>query len=288
MKKFFEKHDLVKIAFGMILVCLILTWVVPSVSFSTGEGVIGDYNRIGIFNFYTYGLLGMYYFTVLVTLIFVIGAFYQFLSKLDAYQKLTDKIANKIEGKEILFSLIISFVIASLASIINEQIILLAFIPFIITICNKVKMDKISVFATTFGSVLVGIIGSTISTKVVGINSNYLQLAITDNLLLKIIFFGIAFIVYSLLNVLYMKKSITTNKEKKTIIGFYVALVDIAALCFLAFYKFSHHMIYFYILLSLTVVGLIAYIVYVLKFSKNKKSSKKATKKAKVENKVKN
>ena len=280
MKKFFEKHDLVKLALGMILICLILSWVVPNVDFTTGKAVIGEeYARIGLFNFFTYGLLGMYYFTVLVTYIFVVGAFYQFLSKLGAYQKLTDKIANKVKGKEILFSLITSFIIASLASIINEQIILFAFIPFIITICSKANMGKMVSFITTFGAVLVGVIGSTISTKITGMNVNYLYLEYTDSLLAKIIVFVVAFLVYSLLNVIYMKKNIKDNSEKKTIIGFYLTIVDVIALCLLAFYKFSHHMIYFYVLLGLTVVGLIAYILYVIKFSKNKKTNKKKAKK---------
>lgn len=279
MKKFFEKHDLVKLTLGMILICLILSWIVPSVSFDTGEAVVGDINRIGIFNFFTYGFLGMYYFTVLVAFVFVVGVFYQFLSKLGAYQKLTDKLAKKIKGKEILFSLIISFVFAALASIINEQMVLFAFIPFIITVCSKANMSKMISFITTFGAVLVGVIGSTISTKITGMNVNYLSLEFTDSLLVKIIFFGLAYLIYSLLSVLYMKKNIKNNSEKKSIIAFYVTLIDIAALCFFAFYKFSHHMIYFYCLLGLSIVGLIAYIVFALKSNKNKKFVKKNSKK---------
>lgn len=282
MKKFLEKHDLVKLSISMILICLILSWVVKPISFgSTGEMVVDEMKRIGIFNFFTYGLLGMYYFTVMVTFIFVVGAFYQFLSKIGAYQKLTDKIASKIKGKEILFSLIVSFILAALSSILNEQVVLFAFIPFIITLCNKANMNKMISFVTTFGAVLVGVIGSTISTKVVGINVNYFSTKFTDSLLLNIIFFGIAYLVYSLLQVLYMKKNIKDNKEKKTIIGFYATIIDIAALCFLAFYKFSHHMIYFYVLLGLSVLALIAYIVYTLKFAKNKKSVKKTKKSSK-------
>ena len=37
MKKFFEKHDLVKIIFGMILLTAVLTWIIPKSDFSTGE-----------------------------------------------------------------------------------------------------------------------------------------------------------------------------------------------------------------------------------------------------------
>ena len=136
---------------------------------------------------YRIWLWGLGFFTVLVTFLFVVGGFYQFLSKLGAYQRLTDSIAKKINGKEILFSLIISFIFAALASMVNEYIILIAFMPFIITICTKAKMDKISTFVTTFGSLLVGMLGSTISAKIAGMNVQYFGAQFTDNLLEKIL-----------------------------------------------------------------------------------------------------
>ena len=99
MKKFFEKHDLVKISLIMILVTVLLSWVIKQGSFdAVGSFVLNkDYTRIGIFDFVSYGFSGLYYFTAFVSFFFVLGAFYQFLSKLGAYQKLTDKIAAKIK-----------------------------------------------------------------------------------------------------------------------------------------------------------------------------------------------
>ena len=282
MKKFFEKHDLVKIALIMILLTVVLSWIIPQGYFNAGELVKGEITRVGMFDMVTYGLLGMYYFTVLVAFLFVLGAFYQFLSSLGAYQKLTDKIAAKIKGKEILFSLIISFVFAGLASIVNEYLVLVAFMPFIITICNKLKMDKISSFVTTFGAMLVGILGSTISAKVAGMNVQYLQTAYNTNLLEKILLFALAFIIYSLFNILYLKKTLKDNKEMKTFIWFFIALVDIGLLVLFFIIK----RIVFYILLGVTVLGIILYIAYELKLfnkiikkkdsnKKNKKDSKK-------------
>ena len=80
MKKFFEKHDLVKIALIMIVLSLVLTWIIPQGYFNGAELVSNEITRIGTFDLFTYGLLGMYYFTVLVTFLFVVGGFYQFLS----------------------------------------------------------------------------------------------------------------------------------------------------------------------------------------------------------------
>ena len=217
MKKFFEKHDLVKIALCMIIFTLLLTWIIPQGYFNAGELTKGEITRIGLFDFVTYGLLGMYYFTVLVTFLFVTGAFYQFLSKLEAYQKLTDKISKRWKGKEILFSLIVSFLFAALASMLNEYLVLVAFMPFVITICSKLNMNKISSFVMTFGAMLVGILGSTISAKVMGMNVQYLSQSYTTHLLEKIILFVLAFAIYSLFNVRYLlnSKKDKTSKEKK-------------------------------------------------------------------------
>lgn len=215
MKKFFEKYDLIKIAFGMILLSLLLTWIIPQGYFNGSELVNNGITRMGIFDFVTYGLLGMYYFTVLITFIFVLGAFYQYLSKLDSYQKLTDKIAKKIKGKEIFFSLVVSFIFAGLASIINEYLVLIAFMPFIITILSKAKFDKISAFAATFGAMLVGLLGSTINTKIAGMNVQYFGLKYTDNLLEKILIFAIAFILFSVLNIIQIRKNFKNNTSKK-------------------------------------------------------------------------
>ena len=219
MKKFFEKHDLVKITIGMILLTVLLTWIVKQGYFN-GELSVGEITRVGIFDLGTYGLLGMYYFTVLVTFIFVLGAFYQFLSKLGAYQKLTDKISNRWKGKEIIYSLIVSFLFAALASIVNEYLVLVAFMPFVITVLSKMKVDKIGCFVSTFGAMLVGILGSTISPKIAGMNVQYFSIKYTTNLLEKIILFLVAFIIYSLFNVLHLRKTLgktTKNgKAKKT------------------------------------------------------------------------
>ena len=103
MKKEVKKFDLVKISGAMVLLTVLLTWIIPQGTFSGTEMQIGEITRIGIFDFFTYGLLGMYYFTVLVTFIFVLGGFYQVLSRIGGYQALITKLAKIFKKKEILF-----------------------------------------------------------------------------------------------------------------------------------------------------------------------------------------
>lgn len=214
MKKFAEKHDLVKIAGIMVLISVLLTWVIPQGYFSGAELTSNDITRVGIFDFFTYGLLGMYYFTVLVTFLFVLGGFYQVLSKTAGYQKLTANMANTFKGKEILFTLVVSFIIAAISAVTNEYILLIAVVPFFITIMRKMGLDKITAFVTTFGSILVGALGTVYSTKIVGVNVQYLSVEYSTLLWAKLLVFGLTYVVFNIFTVLRLVKYKPTKDEE--------------------------------------------------------------------------
>ena len=143
MKKFWEKHDLIKVSGLMVLLSVILTWIIPQGYFYSGSIQVGEITRVGIFDFFNYGLLGMYYFTVLVTFLFVLGAFYQVLAKCSGYQKLTDSLAKTFSGKEYLFVLLVLFIISAITAVTNEYFVMLSVAPFFITILRKMGLDKI-------------------------------------------------------------------------------------------------------------------------------------------------
>lgn len=206
--KAYGKHNLVKVAGIMVLITVLLTWIIPQGYYSNGAISAGDITRVGLFDFFTYGLLGMYYFTVLVTFVFVLGGFYQVLSKIDAYQKLTDKIAKTFKRKEILFVILVSFIIAAITSITNEYIVVLVSVPFFITILRKIGLDKFAGFATTFGAILVGVIGSIYSSKVAGMNIQALGTENGTYIWVRVIIFAIAYIAFTVFNVLHIKKTL--------------------------------------------------------------------------------
>lgn len=214
MKKFFEKHDLVKIAGIMVILTVLLTWIIPQGTWQGTELAVGEITRVGIFDLFTYGLLGMYYFTVLITFLFVLGGFYQVLGKTGGYQKLTDSIAKSFNRKEILFTVIVSFIIALLTAVLNDYFVVMAFIPFFATILSKMKLDKITGVATTFGAMLVGILGSIYSTKIVGWNVNSLGSEYGSYIWVKLGLFAVTFIVFSVFNVLYIRKNLKNKKSE--------------------------------------------------------------------------
>ena len=212
MKKFAEKHNLVKVTGILVLITVLLSWIVPQGVFQGADISVSEITRVGIFDFFTYGLLGMYYFTVLVTFIFILGAFYQVLSKTKGYQALTNNIAKFFVGKELLFVLVTSFLIAGVTAITGEYIIVLVIVPFIISILNKMKLDKFTGFATTFGAILVGVLGSIVSTKIVGMNVQYLGVQYTTLLWVKIVTFVVTYLAFNTFTVLHMLKA---RKNKK-------------------------------------------------------------------------
>lgn len=206
MKKIFGKYDLIKVSGILVLLATFLTWLIPYGYFSGSEMVVEDITRVGLVNFMQYGLLGMYYFTVLITFLFVLGGFYEVLSKAAGYQKLVNGISRKLANHKVIVVIAVSLIFALLTSVSNEYFPLFVLIPFVITVLSKMKVDKISAFVATFGGMLVGTIGSTYSAKVVGYINSTLGTETTTYLGIKILLFVLAFVLLSVFTVLRMNK----------------------------------------------------------------------------------
>ena len=164
MKKFFEKHSLGKLLAIFFILAFVLTWIVPTGSFNGAEYVAGEKVRLGLAD-----LGNLLYFMIYMSIdkvlfLLVLGVFYGILQKIPAYNNLVLKIANKIKGKEILFAVISSVLIAVLTSFSFTSFGVLVFVPFIISIILNAKMDKMTAFMVTFGSILVGTLGATFGT----------------------------------------------------------------------------------------------------------------------------
>ena len=212
MKKFFEKHDLFKILTILLVITALLTWVLRYTVFQNGElmtfsetvtGIasIMDQSTVGIFDFNTYLLLVLYYFTNVFAFVFVVFAFYKVLGKSKIYDTIVGKISEVFNGKEIIFAGINLVFYGAFASVTNEPFVALAFIPFSISVFAKLKTDKLSALASTFGGVLLGILGATYSGKIVGslINNGGISITYGNELLATIIMAIIALVILMVL-----------------------------------------------------------------------------------------
>ena len=224
MKKFFKKHDLFKIIGLSTILVIILTWIIPAGQIAEGGIVSQGLTRIGINDGIIYSLLALYYFAIIVTLLIVVGGFYEILGKTKGYRALIDKATKLLKGKEIPFVLITSFVFAGITAISTEIYHLFVFIPLIITIILKLKMSKITALCTTFGSILIGVLGSVYGFFIFESIEYYFTLTYNTAIVYRIILFAVTYIVFNIFNVLYIKKTIGKNlKEEKTTDKFEVA-----------------------------------------------------------------
>ena len=175
MNKFFEKHGLLKISSIVLVISILFTWLVSLSYFNAGTLVTDEIVRLGLFDISTYGFLAITYFIHVFVFVFIAAGFYNFLGSTEAYDKLTTSIANFFNGKEKILVALSTLMFACLAGITTDYLYLLAIIPFVISILAKLKVDKVVGFVSTFGGILVGILGSTYSTKIAGqlVNSTY-------------------------------------------------------------------------------------------------------------------
>lgn len=219
MKKFFKKHELFKIVGLSMIIVALLTWFIPQSNFTGTEMAVGEVTRIGLNDFFLYGLLSPYYFAVLVTFLLILGGFYELLSKTSSYQSLVNRLSKFLKGKEIAFVLITSFLYAGLASISKDIFQLFVFIPFVVTIASKIKLSKITTFLMTFGSILVGLLGATFGSY--GIDGTYLvslfNVNLTDKILIyRVIIFALAYIIINVFNIINIKKG-SKNKINENV-----------------------------------------------------------------------
>lgn len=216
------KNDLFKITGLMVLLAALLTWLIPVGYFNGGVFKAEEITRIGIFDFFTIVIDTIKYFPTIIVFILILFGFYQLLSVIPAYQRMTTKIAEKLKGKEIIFSVVTSFVVAVITGFVSNSItsalsgcfVALVFIPFLVTICSKLKLDKISTFATTFGGYLIGIMGSLFSNNIIGYNVSAFKVAYNEGILIRIILFVLTFVVFNIFNVLHMRKALKNKKEE--------------------------------------------------------------------------
>lgn len=217
MKKVFEKHDLVKLAGIFAFIAIVLTWLCSYAYYQDGELITKEITRMGIFDVSTYGFLGFFYFPPMFIFIFIVAGFYKLLGNVEAYQVLTSNIANKFSGDvaKKVFVAITMFIMAALAGVVNDYFILIAIIPFFVTILSKLSVDKVTGVATTFGGVLVGILGATYSEKIVGQLVTVVGVKYGYELFTLIVLFVIAYILLLCLTLIRMNK-VDKNTEALT------------------------------------------------------------------------
>ncbi|MCM1053159.1 MAG: hypothetical protein NC483_04215 [Ruminococcus sp.] len=230
MKEKEKRYGLLKGVLALIVIAILLSWLVPNGEFSSGGfSTDGTLYRIGIYHLGALIFYGLSYSIDQIAVLLTIGALYGVLSKTSAYDRLVTGIANKFKHKGVAVVLF-SVLIAVLTSLLTETLAVVIFIPFIISILNKLKLDKMTIMMTSFGSVLVGMLGATYGTSglpylfgqyMLPSGSTYNE-AVNASVLIRFGILAVGLILFNFFTLTHMKKQ-EKNSESVEIFNVEVA-----------------------------------------------------------------
>lgn len=209
MKKKEKKYSLLKGILLFILVAIVLSWLIPVGSYETGEFVSNNVlTRIGINDISWIIYYALSFSLDKIMLLLAIGGFYGVLVKTGGYERIVTGIASRIKHQKIAV-VIFSCLLAILASVLTQTFVVLLFVPFIISILNRMKLDKTTILATAFGSILVGVTGATYGTDGFITFIKSLGLPVTSMILVRAGILIIGLVLFNFFTLAHMN-----NKEK--------------------------------------------------------------------------
>ena len=173
MKKKYGKYYLVII---IAIVALLFTWIFPSVTCTDVCEASKETVRAGIMDFFTMIYFSFYYRMNEIFLLFAIGGTYGVLSQTKAYRKMIDKVSLFVEGRELISTLVVTLVMGLYAAFCDQLLVLLIFVPFIITVY--------------------GIAGLAVS----------MGLKVSTKVVVKIVMFIVSYVLFNLFAWFHMKK----------------------------------------------------------------------------------
>ena len=208
-----EDHRLAKSVLFFVLTTIIFTWIIPYGQFNGGDFYDYGISRVGIVDISISMYNALYYVMDKVIFLFVLGGVYGVLSKISGYQRLVSAIANKLKKHAIVFSVIVSAFLFVLTSLFTQSFVVLAFVPFFVSILLKMNLDKLSAFIVTFGSILVGFLGATYGTEGVNSFSVYLSTDFNTGLTYRFIIAAVTIVLYNFFICMRLKKVLSETKK---------------------------------------------------------------------------
>lgn len=206
-----KKNDLLKAIGICFLIFAILSWIIPTGSYGTGEYVKAATSTIGFTDLFYYPIITFGTFIQYGILFLILGGFYGVINKTGVYKKMVDATSKKFKGKEKRFLILTIIGLSILSSLTGTPLALFTIIPFFMAVIMSLGYNKMVAFVATIISVLVGNISSIYGVNMSHVN-HALALDVNNNIIAKIVL--LAVLVF-LLIMFVLKKSANDLEGKK-------------------------------------------------------------------------
>ena len=192
-----KKYSLLKALGICFFVLVVLSFIIPTGSFYSGEFTKATTEPIGFFDWFSAPMNTIINYGMYGVIFLLIGGLYGVLNKTGVYTTVVDNVVKKYKGKEKKFLTISILVFAVLASLTGLNVALFILVPFMAAIILKLGFSKVTAMLSTVGALLVGMIGSTYGFNVSGYINYYFSLDVNNALLIKVGFLAVMVIFYN-------------------------------------------------------------------------------------------
>lgn len=205
------------------LIFAVLSWLIPTGTFSGGKVTTNEISPIGLTGFVNTPISAMVTFALYAVVFMIIGGFYGVLEKSLVLGKIVNGWAIRFEGKEKSFLIITIILFSILSSLTGLVIPLFVLVPLFAAVIFKLGFDKITALASTVGAILVGSIGSTYGFNITGYTKNLLSLDMNNQIWARVVIL-IVLVTFLIITILFSCKrkeavesvSLTDDKKDNT------------------------------------------------------------------------
>ena len=210
------KRNLLKVIGISFFIFVILSWIIPVGTYTSGKLSTAGIDPVGLGDLFNKPISAVVTFALYGVVFAVIGGFYGVAEETGALEKVISKMSKKFEGKENKFLVLTIVLFILLSSLTGLIIPLFVLVPLFAYVLFKLNFDKITVMASTVGSLLLGSVASTYGFNISGYTKNLLSLDMNFEIVPKLIILVLLILLFSLWTIKNSKKVVKKVEVKES------------------------------------------------------------------------
>lgn len=211
------KRNLIKAVGITFIIFAILTWIIPTGTYVSGELETNSIDPISFFDLAAVPISTIITFIMFGVVFAVIGGLYGVMEKTGALSTFVKKVRGWFNGKEKLFLVLTILHFVILSSLTGLVIPLFVLVPLFAAIMFEMGYSKLTALISTVGALLVGSIGSTYGFNISGYTKNIFALDMNDEIIVKVILLALITIALIIFVVKTAKREVVKEEPKKEI-----------------------------------------------------------------------